>query len=284
MLLYGYIWYNGKRNLNMEKGEAMIKIWGSDVPGFQASYGQPVPTLVPYIVEGKEQTGAIIVCPGGAYQGKAPHEGGPVAKWLQSIGISAFVLEYRVTPYHHPVPLQDARRAIQYVRAHAADYNIDPKRVGILGFSAGGHLAASSGIFPVDGDPTATDPVARQSSQPNCMVLCYPVISLERFYHKGSVTNLLGENPPEQLRHELSLDNQVTADLPPTFIWHTADDSGVPVENSLFFAQALSKNKVNFEMHIFRHGRHGLGLAQEQPEVAAWTDLCATWLGKIGFR
>jgi len=262
----------------------MIEIWGKEVPGFKGEYEQAVPTLTPYLVESKEKTAAIIVCPGGGYARKAGHEGGPVAEWLQSIGISAFVLDYRVAPYHHPIPLSDARRAIQYVRAHAEEFNIDPQRIGMLGFSAGGHLAASAGVFPVDGQPEATDPVARVSSRLNCLVLCYPVISLERFYHKGSVINLLGEEPPADLRHELSLNNQVTSSTPPTFLWHTADDAGVPVENSLFFAQALSQHQVDFEMHIFRHGRHGLGLALEQPEVAEWIKLCATWLEKINFR
>lgn len=262
----------------------MIKIWSSEVPGFKQEYDQPVPTLTPYLVEGLGTTAAMIVCPGGGYQRKAPHEGGLVAEWLQSLGISAFVLDYRVAPYRHPQPLADARRGIQYLRAHAGELNIDPQRIGILGFSAGGHVAASAGVFPVDGQPDAVDPVARESSRPDCLVLCYPVISMERFYHKGSVTNLLGENPTAELRSELSLDKQVTKIVPPTFLWHTADDAAVPVENSLFFAQALSKNQVDFEMHIFRHGRHGLGLALEQPEVAEWTQLCATWLAKINFR
>jgi acetyl esterase/lipase len=225
----------------------------------------------------------VIVCPGGGYGGRAPHEGEPIALWLNSIGVSAFVLDYRVAPYRNPCELMDAQRAIRYVRSHARDFNIDPKHIGILGFSAGGHLASSAGTHYDNGKPDAADPVDRMSCRPDTMILCYAVITFGEFGHNGSMVNLLGPDPPQDLRDLFSNEKQVTAHTPPTFLWHTEDDPGVPVENSLLFAQALRRNKVSFELHIFKTGRHGLGLAPGDPHVGAWMQSCGEWLKKLGF-
>ncbi len=262
----------------------MIRLWEEEVPGYDPSLPQAVPNLTPYLLKGEDTTAAVIVCPGGGYHMKAAHEGEPVALWLNSIGISAFVLDYRVHPYQHPYPMMDAQRAIRFVRSQAETYGIDPLRIGILGFSAGGHLAATAGTHYGLGDPEAVDPVERVSSRPDSMVLCYAVISFQTYRHAGSRDALIGNAPSEELIAYLSNETQVTADTCPTFLWHTADDAGVPVENSLQFATALSRCQVPFALHVFPKGRHGVGLAQDQPELGVWTDLCSQWFGQIGFR
>lgn len=235
--------------------------------------------LIPYLVESEEPRGAVIVCPGGAYEHLAPHEGEPIARWANSLGYSAFVLHYRLA--QHPAPLEDAQRAVQLVRAKASEFNILPEKIAILGFSAGGHLAASAGTFFTSGDSTAKDPIERCSSRPDAMILCYPVISFGPYGHRGSMVNLLGGEPSEDLRERLSLENSVTKETPPCFIWHTADDEAVPVENSLLFARALREKKVPFALHIYPEGRHGLGLGEGLE--ASWTELCGKWLGSLGF-
>lgn len=265
-------------------GDGMIEIWGKEIPGFLPELGQNVPVLDPYLVDSDSPTAAVVVCPGGAYMGKAPHEGKDIAKWLNTIGISAFVLDYRVRPYRHPVPISDARRAVQFVRANAERFNVDSSKIGIIGFSAGGHLAASTAVYPLEGNPAAEDPVERVSSRPDCLILGYPVISMERYHHQGSRNNLLGPDPQPELVDALSLEKHVHGNLPPVFIWHTADDEVVSVMNSLMFAEGLAGEQIDFALHIFPNGRHGLGLAEEQPDVAAWTDLLAAWLVQIGFR
>lgn len=268
----------------------MIRLWEGEIPGYDPSYSDQVPMLKPLLLDTSEKRGAVIVFPGGAYRGLAPHEGEPVAKWLNDVGVHSFVLTYRVAPYRHPYPLLDAQRAIRLVRYHASDWNIDPDHIGILGFSAGGHLAATAGthwdrgadISAVQASPEA-DPIDSVSCRPDAMILCYPVISFESFGHAGSMRNLLGEFPDDSLRLSLCNETQVTAETPPAFIWHTADDQGVPVANSLAFARAMSDHRVPFELHVFPHGSHGLGLATQCPEVAVWTNLCATWLKSMGF-
>lgn len=225
----------------------------------------------------------MIVCPGGGYAGLADHEAGPVAEWLNSFGVAAFVLNYRRTPYRHPIPLGDAQRAIRWVRSHADEWGLDKNHIGILGFSAGGHLAASAATLFDDGRPEALDPVERESSRPDAAILCYPVISCGEFAHRGSVLNLLGDPPPLEKVRELSLETRVTPRNPPTFIWHTADDGAVPVENSLLFAGALAQHEVNTTLHVFPHGQHGLGLASDSATVSVWTGRCAHWLKDMGF-
>lgn len=244
---------------------------------------EDVPSFTPYLLNHDKPTPLIIVCPGGGYTHRAEHEGAPIAEWLNEIGIAAVVLHYRIAPYQHPTPIDDAKRAIRTVRHHATEWNIDPKRIGILGFSAGGHLAASTGMHYDKGIPDADDVIERQSSRPDLMVLCYPVISMGEFTHEGSKIALLGEDPADSLVDLMSIENHVKADTPPAFIWHTADDDAVPVENSLQLSSALSKNKIPHALHVFESGRHGLGLADELEDVSWWTSACEIWLRKRGF-
>jgi acetyl esterase/lipase len=258
-------------------------LWPEGAPGARGTAAEDTPRLTPFLVEAAAPVASVIVCPGGGYGGRAAHEGAPIARWLNTLGIAGFVLDYRVAPYRHPTPLGDAQRAIRLVRAAAARFGVDPARVGILGFSAGGHLATSAATLFDAGQPDAPDPIDRQSSRPDALIACYPVISFGEFGHRGSMHNLLGENPPEALRHALSLETRVTPETPPTFLWHTSDDGGVPVENSLLFALALRAHGVPFALHSFPHGRHGLGLAAGEPQVEAWPTLCGAWLRGLGF-
>lgn len=261
----------------------MIYLWENEVPGFNPDDKNEKPSITPYCLDSDKPHGAVIVVPGGGYAMKAPHEGEPIALWLNSIGLSAFVLDYRVAPYNHPYPLMDAQRAIRYVRYHCKEWNIDPQRIGIIGFSAGGHLTCTAGTHFDNGDMNSQDPIERVSSRPDAMVLCYPVISFGEHRHHGSMVNLIGETPDESLRNNLSNENAVCPDTPPAFLWHTADDDVVPVENSLLFASSLSRNEVPFELHVFPHGNHGLGLAPGNPQVSSWTGLCETWFKSLNF-
>jgi acetyl esterase/lipase len=207
-----------------------------------------------------------------------------VALWLNGLGLSAFVLRYRTTPYHHPYPMLDGQRAIRLVRARAREFGLDPGRIGMLGFSAGGHLVSTVGTHFGPGNPEAQESVEQVSSRPDALVLCYPVITFGTHRHDGSRTNLLGsENPPAALVKLLSNELQVTPQTPPAFLWHTANDEAVPVENSLLFAGALSRNQVPFELHVFADGRHGLNLAKKYPGPSLWTKACENWLEEIGF-
>lgn len=266
--------------------QAIALYSGLPAGGFDGSGPEELlPVLEPFLLrDGKNAPrGAVIVCPGGGYNHRAKHEGAPVAEWLNAIGLHAFVLHYRVAPCRHPGPLSDVRRAIRYVRLHSAEWNVLPDHIAVLGFSAGGHLAASAGTLWEQGREDAADPVERISSRPDGMILCYPVISFGEFRHSGSLSCLLGDDPPEAAIRELSLEKQVTAETPPAFIWHTADDARVPVENSLLLAGALSGAGVPFELHVYPSGRHGLGLALEHEQVKSWTGLCHTWLEKNGY-
>jgi len=261
----------------------MQNLWAAEIPLFDATIPQPIPTIEPYLLADDQPTACVIVCPGGGYWAHAPHEGEPVARWLNSHGVSSFVLRYRTTPYHHPAPLLDAQRAIRTVRAQAVDYSIDPKRIGILGFSAGGHLASTAGTHFDGGNPESPDPIERVSSRPDAMILCYPVITFGKYRHDGSRAALLGDNPTNKLIRFLSNELQVTADTPSTFLWHTANDEGVPVENCLLFASALSRHNIPFDLHIFSDGPHGVGLADGNPTLSLWTKCCSAWLREIGF-
>jgi len=227
-----------------------------------------------------------VVCPGGGYGHLASdHEGQQVARWLNSIGVTAAVLKYRLGPkYHHPAPLQDVQRAIRHVRAHAAELSVDPERVGVMGFSAGGHLASTVSTHFDAGSPEATDPIERMSCRPDFSILCYPVISFEASYtHRGSVKNLLGEDPDPALVHSLSNETQVTAETPPAFVFHTAEDTGVPPQNAVAYYQALLEHKIPAELHIYENGPHGVGLAAGDPVLSTWTERLADWLKQSGF-
>jgi acetyl esterase/lipase len=228
---------------------------------------------------------AIVVCPGGGYGGLAGHEAEPIARWLNTLGVTGVVLRYRLGPkYHHPVMLQDAQRAIRTVRARASEWNVDPKRVGILGFSAGGHLAATASTQFDAGRADAEDAIERQSSRPDVSVLVYPVITMtDPHTHRGSRENLLGKSPAAEQVEAMSAEKRVTKDTPPAFIFHTADDQAVPVENALLYAMALRKNGVPFELHVYEHGRHGVGLAQGDAVLGTWPARCADWLAGKGF-
>jgi acetyl esterase/lipase len=265
--------------LRMPKADLL---WPNGAPGAQGNEDIDQPSLAPYIVPAGRGTGtAVVVCPGGGYRGLAmDHEGDQVAKWLNSLGVSAFVLKYRLGPkYHHPVELGDAQRAIRTVRAKAAEYRVAPDRVGIMGFSAGGHLASTAGTHFDAGDASAADPIDRAGSRPDFLVLGYPVISFTTPYtHKGSLQNLLGDNPDPKLVESLSNELQVTAQTPPTFLFHTTADTTVPVENSVLFYLALRKAGVPAEMHIYERGPHGLGLAPLDEALSSWPSRLAAWM------
>ena len=260
-----------------------LPIWPGTPPGFDPDLGQPVPTLTPYLVQSPHATGFVIVLPGGGYEFKADYEGGPIAEWLSQSGISAGVLDYRVAPYRHPVPLLDARRAIQVVRSKDREWNVDPGRIGILGFSAGGHLAVSTGTHLESFPEAEVDHIGRLNARPDALILCYAVISFGPFGHTGSMENLLGANPAQSLRDACSNELQVSRQTPPAFIWHTVTDDAVPVENTWLFAQALRDHQVPFEMHLFPEGPHGLALALDDPVVGQWRALCIRWLKNLGF-
>ena len=257
-------------------------LWPDGAPGVVGEEPVDRPKITVYLAPPETRTGAaVVVCPGGGYVVvAADHEGKQVAQWLISLGVSAFVLQYRLGPrYHHPAPLQDAQRAIRMVRARAGEWSVDQDRVGILGFSAGGHLASTAATHFDAGDAAATDPVERMGSRPDFAILCYPVISLSgAVAHTGSRTHLLGEQPDPRLVEDLSNERRVTARTPPTFLFHTADDDAVPVENSVLFFEALKKAGVSAEMHVFAHGRHGGGLAPDDPALSRWPELCALWM------
>ena len=256
-------------------------LWPSGAPGALGNDPADQPSLTPFVVsKGRGSGAAIVVCPGGGYQHLAmDYEGYDVAKWLNTLGVSAFVLKYRLGPrYHHPIELGDAQRAIRMVRTRAAEYGVQPDRIGIMGFSAGGHLASTAGTHFDNGNPKAADPVDRAGSRPDFMVLCYPVISFVAFAHQGSKQMLLGDNPDPKLVELLSNELQVTRDTPPTFLFHTTTDATVPVENSVMFYSALRKAGVPAEMHIYERGRHGVGLASSDPVLSSWPARLADWL------
>jgi len=206
-------------------------------------------------------------------------EGTDIARWLNSVGVTAFVLRYRLGPrYHHPIELGDAQRAIRTIRSHAAEYRINANRIGIMGFSAGGHLASSAGTHFDTGDAAAADPIDRASSRPDFLILCYPVISFLNYIHQGSKQNLLGENPDPKLVETMSSEMAVTPQTPPTFLFHTNADTGVPPENSVLFYMALRKADVPAELHIYQNGPHGVGLASTDEALSNWPQRLATWL------
>jgi acetyl esterase/lipase len=261
-------------------------LWPDGAPGAKGDEPVDKPKITVYRAPADRATGAaVVVCPGGGYRVvAADHEGKQVALWLNSLGVSAFVLQYRLGErYSHPAPLQDAQRAIRMVRSRAKEWSVDPKRIGILGFSAGGHLASTAATHFDDGQPDSADPIEREGSRPDFAVLCYAVISLlDPVAHAGSRRSLLGDPADPALVERLSNERQVTARTPPTFLWHTADDSAVPVENSLQFFEALHRAGVPAELHVFPHGKHGLGLAPGDPSVSQWPRLCAVWMEGLG--
>jgi acetyl esterase/lipase len=260
----------------------VIRLWTGSAPGALGSDDSDIPALTAYLPRTMAaSTPVVIICPGGGYRNLASnHEGRQVANYFNSFGMAAFVLRYRLGPrYHHPIELGDAQRTIRTLRSHATQWQLDPARIGIVGFSAGGHLAMSTSTIFDAGDPRAADAIDRVSSRPDFVVLGYPVISMVApWTHRGSKTNLLGDAPDESLARKLSGELAVTKETPQTFIFHTADDPAVPVENSLHYFLALRQAGVPAEMHVFEHGPHGVGLANDNPALAPWSTLLANWL------
>ena len=258
-------------------------LWPAGAPGAKGDTDKDKPTLTVYLPADDKAVGtAVVICPGGGYGGLAiNHEGTDIANWLNTLGIAAFVLQYRHKGrgYGHPAPLDDAQRAIRTVRARADEWRVQPDRIGILGFSAGGHLASTAGTHFDKGKSDAEDKIEQASCRPDFLVLCYPVISFTADYtHVGSRNNLLGKDADPQLVQSLSNECQVGKDTPPTFLFHTDADTGVPPENSVAFYLALHKAKVPAELHIYEKGKHGVGLGLSIPGTATWSERCADWL------
>jgi acetyl esterase/lipase len=261
-------------------------LWPKGAPGAIGDSEADKPSITIYLPAAEKATGAaVVVCPGGGYGHLAvDHEGRQPAEYLNSLGVAAFVLRYRIAPrYRHPAPLQDAQRALRGVRARAKEWSVDPKRIGIWGFSAGGHLASTAATHFDSGKPDAEDPIDRVSCRPDFAILCYPVITMTPPYtHMGSRNNLLGSNPSPDLVESYSNEKQVRPDSPPTFLFHTTEDTGVPPENSILFYQALRKAHVPAELHIYEKGKHGVGLAQKDPVLSSWPDRLSAWLRQRG--
>ncbi len=263
-----------------------LRLWENDAPNAVGKADADIPTITPYLAAKENATGAaIIVCPGGGYSHLSEiKEGSDVAKWLNSIGITAFVLKYRLgMVYHHPTQLLDVSRAVRLVRSRVKEWNLDEKRIGILGFSAGGHLASSISTHFDSGKSDSKDEIEKIGSRPDLEVLIYPVITMGDFTHQGSKKNLLGENPTPELIKLMSNELQVTKETPPAFLVATVEDKAVPFENSMQYAMALRKNNVPFEFHLYEKGPHGFGLAPNDPVLSTWKDRLKDWLVLRGF-
>jgi acetyl esterase/lipase len=260
-----------------------VPLWPDGAPGALGTNANDIPTLTAYLPDPANATGAaMVICPGGGYGALAPHEGNDYALWLNQHGVTGFVLKYRLGShgYRHPAMLNDAARAVRWVRAHADEFKVDTHRVGIMGSSAGGHLTATLLTHFDAGDPNATDVIERQSSRPDLGILCYAVITLGEFTHQGSKENLLGKNPDPELVKLLSNELQVTPNTPPCFLWTTFEDTTVPMENTMLFAEALRKNHVPFDLHVYQKGGHGMGLRDKPPfaNPHPWAADCLFWL------
>ena len=257
-----------------------VNLWNGLPPHAQGDDKPDTPAVQIFLPPAGRETGsAIVVCPGGGYGGLAPHEAGKVGQWLAENGIAGFVLRYRLGPkYHYPVEIEDGQRAVRWVRANAADYGVDPHRIGIIGFSAGGHLASSVATHFSDGDPSNADPVERLSSRPDLHIVIYPVIDMAGpDTHKGSRNNLFGPNPDEKLLEQFSNQKAVTPQTPPAFVVHGADDKVVPISNADHYVEALKGAGVEVEYVRLETGPHGFGLTE------TWTPQCLEWLKKHKF-
>ncbi len=259
-----------------------IDIWqGLDYPGKDEIFR---PTLATYIIDNKPSRGAVLICPGGGYGFTSNREAETFAIRFNAAGYHAFVLYYSVAPNKHPQPLRDVTRSMCIIRDNAEKWGINKDKIAVIGFSAGGHLAGSLGTLWSKDYLLDVPGMEPGKNKPNALILCYPVITSGEFAHRGSFINLLGEDASEEMLESLSLEKQVSCDTPPTFLWHTFSDPGVPVENSLLFANALRKNNIPFEMHIYPFGGHGLSTADretcevEDSHIAGWVKLCIEWL------
>jgi acetyl esterase/lipase len=257
-------------------------LWPKGAPGALGQTPKDKPTLTTWLPPADKRNGtAVVVCPGGGYGALAVgHEGREIADWLTEHGVAAFVLEYRLGPrYRHPAPLQDAQRAIRTARANAKKLGLDPKRIGVWGFSAGGHLASTAATKFDKGKADSPDPIERVSCRPDFAILCYPVITLEKPHaHWGSRENLLGRKPDERLVQSLCNHKQVTKDTPPTFLFHTKTDGPVPVKNSELFYEACKKAGVPAKLVLFDKGPHGVGLARKDPVLSKWPLQLEEWM------
>jgi len=272
----------------MQKSSASLRLWPGDAPGALGGAAPDVPLLTSYFPAAKTATGAaMLICPGGGYGHLAPHEGGDYALFLNALGIAAFVLQYRLGSdgYRHPAMWHDAARALRTVRARAGEWSLCKDKIGVMGSSAGGHLAATLLTHYDDGNAQSSDTVERESSRPDLGVLCYPVITMGENGHAGSRRNLLGETPAPELVELLSNERHVDSRTPPCFLWHTWEDAAVPLENTLEFAAALRRHGVPFDLHVYQNGRHGLGLADKPPfrNVHPWARDLEFWLREQGF-
>jgi len=268
-----------------EPNDLELPLWAEGAPGALGKEAKDIPKITVRKVDSNKPTGALIICPGGGYGGLAmDHEGKQMVDWANSIGLTAVLCDYRHRGkgYGHPAPLQDAQRAVRSVRANANQWNIDPNKIGIIGFSAGGHLV-STVITQFDaGDSESTDPIAKQSSRPDFAILCYPVISMgSSFTHRGSEVNLLGQNASLETLVQFASERNVRSDTPPTFLMHTVEDKPVPVENSLVFYQAMVAKHVPGELHVYQKGPHGVGLAKSIPGTSDWPVACQRWLKEL---
>jgi acetyl esterase/lipase len=260
-------------------------LWPDGAPGAKGNDDGDKPSLTIYLPEKEKATGAaVVIFPGGGYGHLAmDHEGHQIAEWLNSIGVAGFIVKYRHrnsgAGYGHPAPIQDAQRAIRTVRSRAKEWGVDPCRIGIIGFSAGGHLASSAGTHFNTRYSEPVDEIDSCSCRPDFMILMYPVISFTEWYtHKGSRANLLGQNPDKNLVESFSNEKQVTPETPPTFLVHADDDKVVPPENSVAFYLALQKAKVPAEMHIYEKGGHGFGPGVGKGACSSWMVCCADWM------
>jgi acetyl esterase/lipase len=249
-------------------------LWRDGAPGAVGTEDEDKPTLTIYLPKVNAIPTGVVVCPGGGYRKLAmDHEGDQIARWLNSLGIAAFVLKYRLGPrYHHPAMIDDAHQAMRIVRSRAVEFGIAPDRIGIFGFSAGGHLAATASTH------------FTAETRPDFAILAYPVISFTtKYVHKGSLEYLLGKNPDPQLMASLSNETQVTKDTPPTFLVHANDDTGVPPENSILYYMALRNAGVPAELHIYARGGHGFGLGSTDAALSTWPSRLADWLRVRGY-
>lgn len=270
---------------------AAIPLWPEGVPGAKqigaeriddgriSNVSEPTLTLYPAAVDRPTKT-AVIICPGGGYNYvSAAREGEQFAHWLSSLGVTSFVLKYRMVEFGHPAPLQDVLRAVRLVRSQAAQYGIDPSRIGVMGASAGGHLAASAGTLFDHPLGRTGAPLDSVSARPDFLMLMYPVIAMEGpSIHAGSRKALLGANPSAETLNLMSVEKQVTAKTPPTVLFHTQDDGTVPVENSIMFYQALTRAKVPAELYVFERAGHGMGMRTGQGNASLWPRRAEEWL------
>jgi len=265
-------------------------LWPGGAPGAKGTASGDIPNLTIYLPPKDKATGAaIVICPGGGYGHLAvDHEGHQIAQWLNSFGVAGFILQYRHrnsgAGYGHPAPLQDAQRAVRTVRSRASEWGIKPNRIGILGFSAGGHLTSTAVTHFDDKVYDPRDEIDKASARPDFGVLIYPVISFAApFTHVGSRRNLLGADASEEMMEKFSNEKQVTPQTPPCFLVHTWEDTGVPAENSVYFYLAMRKAKVPAELHLFAKGPHGFGLGKHIEGTSAWPMLCQNWMKVSGF-